>query len=205
MLQELIDIHIAPSHILQPAFGDMLVFNPTTDDLGVPSTSSQLKDAWILGAILSLCVSCLGYLLQRFSPLQWLVAMNNGDIQCISRKMLEQFAPDLLAVIDTLCEIGPDGSLEGLRMHFALYFELDVSPRSFYCEERMFDHFVSFLFHSRLAVFDTEMSLYMGRLRSLHCVGLSSVGCPLIIPRVKHLLLVYSSGATMDLLLLMYV
>lgn len=127
VLQELVDLRITPSHIVQQAFGDSLIFNPTTDDLRVPSTPSQLKEAYILGAILSLSIARLGYLPQRFSPLQWLMAINNGDVRCISREMLEHFAPDLLTVIDSLRAAGPDGSLEDLRMHFAIHVDLDVS------------------------------------------------------------------------------
>ncbi|KIO33374.1 hypothetical protein M407DRAFT_17922 [Tulasnella calospora MUT 4182] len=126
LLQALIARRFRPSHNLSPRFGDLLAFQPSTDDARVPSTEAELREAWITGALLTLSVIRNGHLPQNFMPLQWHLAMNNGDVDSLTRDVLDEFTPPLLQVLDELRELGPSGDLTVHRSFYAQYLDFDV-------------------------------------------------------------------------------
>lgn len=113
--QELISRYFTPSHNLQPRYGEVLAFQPSTDDPRVPSTDAELRDAWVIGVLVTLALLRLGHLPVSFSPLQWLLAINCGNINCLAREVMEEFVPTLLEVVDGVEALGPSGDLTQFR------------------------------------------------------------------------------------------
>ncbi|KIO17043.1 hypothetical protein M407DRAFT_12525, partial [Tulasnella calospora MUT 4182] len=125
-LQEVIARFFVPSHNLQPRFGETLAFQPSTDDPRVPSTDAELQDAWRVGVLTSLSLLRLGHLPPAFSSLQWLLATNHGDINCLTRDVLEEFAPPLLEVLDGIRALGPHGNLSQFRSFYIQHLDFDI-------------------------------------------------------------------------------
>ncbi|KIO22353.1 hypothetical protein M407DRAFT_9983 [Tulasnella calospora MUT 4182] len=125
-LQELISRYFTPSHNLQPRYGEVLAFQPSTDDLRVPSTDAELRDAWVIGVLVTLTLLRLGHLPVSFSPLQWLLAINRGNINCLTREVMEEFAPTLLEVLDGVEALGPSGDLTQFRSFYVEHLDFDV-------------------------------------------------------------------------------
>lgn len=59
--------------------------------------------------------------------LQWLLAMNYGDVNCLTRDVLEDFAPSLLQVLDEIRDLGPTGDLTVHRSFYIQHLDFDVS------------------------------------------------------------------------------
>lgn len=127
VILQALSIHIAPNDALQPRWADLLVFTPPTDSVNVPSSPAELLRGYTIGALISLCVFRLGYVPPGVSEIFYLWALNSGDFSCITRAVMERFAPDFLLVLDAFSAAGHDGDLTPFREHFINYLGFDVS------------------------------------------------------------------------------
>ncbi|KAF9509591.1 hypothetical protein BS47DRAFT_141571 [Hydnum rufescens UP504] len=109
-----------------PKFGDKLVFVPSTTSSAIPSSTVQLQHAFEKGVAISLSVLICGHFPLNYSPLQYYLAVHNGDINALTRQVLQMLAPDLLRVLREFRAIGFQGDLRPLSAH--LMSHVDINP-----------------------------------------------------------------------------
>lgn len=101
---------IQPGGRLRPRFEELLVFNPSTSEPTVPSSEAQLIQAWSIGAFLTTYLMVHGNLPGQYSVLHYWLALHNGDMSCLTREILQEFAPGILPVIDGWTAAGPSAT-----------------------------------------------------------------------------------------------
>ena len=78
-----------------------------------------------LGAICALML-VHGICPEPLNPLIFHFIIHNGDFNSLHRTLIQEWHPELLALIDRWLSLGADESLEPFRPHFAIYHDMDV-------------------------------------------------------------------------------
>ena len=89
-------------------------------------SEARILDMKKLGAICALML-IHGICPEPLKPLIFQFIIHNGDFNSLHRGLVQEWHPELLDLITRWLAVGPTGSLEPFRLHFAIYHDMDVS------------------------------------------------------------------------------
>ena len=80
--------------------GGRLIFSSSSPSNNILPSVAQRRAAFVLGGLTSLSILFCNRLPSNVFELNWLLHINNGAPQCLTRESLMLFAPDLLVALD---------------------------------------------------------------------------------------------------------
>lgn len=106
---------------VQARMGNYLLFRPQALTMGIQPTLNHRRTSFAYGAFATLSVIVLGHLPERFSPIQWLWALYDGNRKRLTSDILRMFLPELVEVVEKI-QMLPTSSVSLLAFPWLVSF-----------------------------------------------------------------------------------